>query len=74
MLTSFETVYDFDHLFSGLVELAQTLGYNFDPGYIMQDAATASATSAKKNFHGVTTLMCFFHVMQNVSIINLLKG
>jgi len=69
MITSFETVYDFDHLYSGLIELAQLLDYNFDPCFIMQDAATASATSAKKHFPNVKNLMCFFHVMQNVSIL-----
>ena len=48
MLTSFETEYDFDHLYSGLIKLAEILDFNFDPEYIMQDAAGASALSAKK--------------------------
>ena len=61
-----ESEYDFDHLYFGLKELACVLGLHFDPEYIMQDAALASANSANKYFPNTLFLMCYFHVMQNV--------
>ena len=66
MITSFETEYDFDQFYSGLIQLSDDLDLNFDPDFIMQDAAEASANSAIKFFPNVTILMCYFHVMQNV--------
>ena len=68
MITSFETVYDFDQFYFGLIQLAETLNLNFDPEYIMQDACEASYNSACKYFPNAIVLMCFFHVMQNVII------
>ena len=68
MLSSFETVYDFDLFYSGLIELARVLNLNFDPEYIMQDACAASYSSACKYFPDAVVLMCFFHVIQNVII------
>ena len=46
MITSFETVYDFDQFYFGLIQLAENLNLNFDPEYIMQDACEASYNSA----------------------------
>ena len=68
MLTSYETEYDFDQFYSGLIDLAEMLNLSFDPTYIMQDATAASYNSAKKYFPNAIILMCFFHVMQNVNI------
>jgi len=69
MLTSFETVYDFDQFYEGLIKLEENLNLNFDPEYIMQDACEASYNSARKYFPDAVILICFFHVMQNVNIL-----
>jgi hypothetical protein len=58
MLTSFETEYDFDQFYSGLIDSSEMLNLSFDPTYIMQDA---SFNSAKKYFPNALILMCFFH-------------
>ena len=70
MLTSFETSYDSDLFYKGLIKLARILNLNFDPEYIMQDAAPASYLSACKYFPDAIVLKCYFHVMQNVRLFN----
>ena len=47
MITSFETEYDFDRFYCGLIDLAEQLDLNFDTDYIMQDSAEASYNSAQ---------------------------
>ena len=47
MISSFETEYDFDRFYCGLIDLAEKLDLNFDPDYIKQDLAEASYNSAQ---------------------------
>ena len=50
MITSHETVEDFDIFYQGMITLCKQFDIEFDPGFIMQDACPASATSIKKLF------------------------
>jgi hypothetical protein len=68
MVTSFETEYDFRLFYKSLKDLSRELGHVLDPEYIMQDACLASFNAAKMIFPLAIVLMCYFHVMQNVSI------
>jgi len=66
MISSFETVYDFNLYYKGLIALAELLDLDLDPEYIMQDACDASYNAARQFFPNATILMCWFHVQQNV--------
>ena len=72
MLTSHETILDFDVFYMGLSDLAVFFYIEYDPEYTMQDACDASLASIRKLFPNVKCLMCFFHVKKNVKD-NLLK-
>ncbi|CAF0708035.1 unnamed protein product [Brachionus calyciflorus] len=64
-ITSHEKECDFLRFYNGLKNLAEDLGIEFDPGYIVQDACDASYNAAKQLFPDVEILMCYFHVVLN---------
>ena len=66
MITSHETIPDFDIFYGGMVDLADLFDIEFDPEYIMQDACDASLNTVKRIFPEVKVLMCYFHVKKNV--------
>jgi hypothetical protein len=69
MLTSHETESDFFYLFDEIKKLAKHFGHDFKPDFILTDACKASLKAIKSCFEKAKTLMCWFHLKYNVSII-----
>ena len=61
MISSFETVYDFNLYYKGLLALAELPDLDLDP-----ESCDASYNAARQFFPNATILMCWFHVQQNV--------
>ncbi len=66
MIANQETVYEFTQLFNALSKLADELGHEFAPEYVMMDAADSSYNATMNCFPDAKVLMCYFHVMKNV--------
>jgi hypothetical protein len=66
MLTSKEEEVDFHIFFTELIQIALSNKIFFQPYYIMQDAAKASAAAVSKLFPGAYILMCWFHLKKCV--------
>jgi len=65
-ITSHEKEEDFVEFFTSLQKLAKEMHIDFSPDYLMIDASDATYNAVVKLFPGVTILMCYFHMMQNV--------
>ncbi len=66
MISNQETELEFTDFFNGLIKLAEDLGFEMDPEYIMMDAFDASYNAATEVFPQAKVLMCYFHLMKNV--------
>jgi hypothetical protein len=66
MFLSHWTQCDFDFFFQKLFDLLNKKDIEINIKYLMQDADKACLNSVQKNLPDTKSLMCFFHVMQNV--------
>jgi hypothetical protein len=65
-ITSSEDTHSFTEFYRGLLELAEKMGIEFYPDFIMQDSWDASLTGASKAGIKAVILMCYFHVIYNI--------
>ncbi len=73
MLTSHETIVDFEDFYQGLIGITESFDIEYDLEYIMQDACDASKIAVLKYFPNVKILMCYFHVKKNVLVFFILN-
>ncbi len=65
-ITSNEDTHTFSEFYSGLLKLAEEMGIEFDPDFIMQDNWDASFAGASNAGLKSTIIMCYFHVIYNI--------
>ena len=65
-VSSNEEETDFIEFYKGLLDLADEMGIELDPDFIMQDACGASYNAARSVGLNGNILMCYFHVLYNI--------
>ena len=65
MISNQDTVFELKEFFISIIELAERLGIEFDPYFIMINSSDETYNSVIE-VPNVTKLMCYFHVMKNV--------
>ena len=66
MLTNNETEENFAEFYIGIRDVANDVGIDFEPKFIMQDHAMASYNAAISVFPNVKVLMCYNHVKAQI--------